>query len=347
MSSALKNGIAAVHSQLRFEIYEGTQVPEARRCASELAQRLGFDEVETGEVALAVTEAGTNLVKHAKQGELLVRAIQQDGKTGVELLALDHGPGIANVAECLRDGFSTAGSPGTGLGALSRIADQLDIYSLVGKGTILRAALWGGGANRVAEALEIGVVCQPKAGEEISGDDWGLSQHGRRYTLSIADGLGHGPDAHKAARTAIQMLPQHPDSGPVAMLECMHNASRTTRGAAVGVCELDASQHLCRFAGVGNIGCAVIVNAKARHIVSHNGIVGHSVRKLQEFSVPWPDHAVLVMHSDGLMTQWDLAAYPGLSARHPALIAAALYRDFSRHRDDVTVLVAKQRSATP
>ena len=134
---------------------------------------------------------------------------------------------------------------------------------------------------------------------------------------------------------------------PAAVLESMHNATRGTRGAAVAVCELDPSQHLCRFAGVGNIGCAVIVDAKARHMVSHNGIVGHSIRKIQEFSAPWPDHAILVMHSDGLSTQWDVAAYPGLSARHPALIAAVLYRDFSRQRDDVTVLVAKQRSAAP
>jgi len=336
-----------LYSQLRFEIHESTQVPEARRMASELATRLGFSEVESGEVALAVTEAGTNLVKHAQQGELLVRAIQQGDSAGVEMLALDHGPGIADVAQSLRDGFSTAGSPGTGLGALSRIADQFDIYSLPGKGTVLRAALWGGEAKRVAAGLEIGVVCQPKEGEEVSGDDWGLSEQPRKYTIGVADGLGHGPDAHRAARTAIQTLLRHPAAGPAAVLESMHNATRGTRGAAVAVCELDLSQQLCRFAGVGNIGCAVIVDAKARHMVSHNGIVGHSIRKIQEFSAPWPDHAILVMHSDGLATQWDVAAYPGLSARHPALIAAVLYRDFSRQRDDVTVLVAKQRSAAP
>jgi len=334
-----------VYSQLRFEIHEGTQVPEARRTASELATRLGFSEVEAGEVALAVTEAGTNLVKHAQQGELLVRAIQQNGKAGVEVLALDHGPGIADVAQCLRDGFSTAGSPGTGLGALTRIADHFDIYSLPGKGTVLRAALWRRGVMRATTALEIGVVCQPKPGEEVSGDDWGLNEQERGYTVAVADGLGHGPDALKAARMAIETLFRDPQGSPAALLESMHNATRATRGAAIGVCELDTSQHLCRFAGVGNIGCAVIVETKARHMVSHNGIVGHSVRKIQEFSAPWPAHAMLVMHSDGLSTQWDVAAYPGLSTRHPALIAAVLYRDFSRQRDDVTVLVAKQRSA--
>jgi hypothetical protein len=129
------------------------------------------------------------------------------------------------------------------------------------------------------------------------------------------------------------------------MLEHIHTASRPTRGAAVAVCELDQEQRVSRFAGIGNIGCAVIVNATARHLVSHNGIVGHSVRKIQEFTVPWPPDAMLVMHSDGLSTQWDIETYPGLKTRHPALIAAVLYRDFSRHRDDATVLVVKQRQA--
>src|SRR4051794_27460503 len=200
---------------------------------------------------------------------------------------------MADVAQCLRDGFSTAGSPGTGLGALTRIADHFDIYSLPGKGTVLRAALWPRGAKHSATALELGVVCQPKPGEEVSGDDWGLNEQERGYTVAVADGLGHGPDAHKAARMAIETLFRDPQgSSPAALLESMHNATRATRGAAIGVCELHTSQRLCRFAGVGNIACAVIVDAKARHMVSHNGIVGHSVRKIQEFSAPWPEHAM-------------------------------------------------------
>ena len=333
-----------MNDQLRFEIHEGSQVFEARRTASELAQRLGFGDVETGQVALAVTEAATNLVKHAQDGELLVRALEHDHASALELIALDRGPGIADVARSLRDGFSTAGSPGTGLGALSRLADQFDIYSLPGKGTVVRLALWSRGVRRgtAATTLELGVVCQPKAGEEVCGDDWGIVAHQHKYSLAVADGLGHGPDAHKAARVAIDTLHRHPDASPAAVMEDIHAAARATRGAAVAVCELDPAQRVCRFAGVGNISCAVIVDASARRLVSHNGIVGHSVRKIQEFSAPWPDTALMVMHSDGISTHWDLGAYPGLAARHASVIAAVLYRDFSRHSDDATVLVVKQ-----
>jgi anti-sigma regulatory factor (Ser/Thr protein kinase) len=333
-----------LHPQLRFEIHEGSQVFEARRGTGELAQRLGFTQLELGEVALAVTEAATNLVKHARHGELLVRALEHSSIAGLELLALDSGPGMHNVSQSLRDGVSTAGSPGTGLGALSRIADEFDIYSLPGKGTVLRLAMWRGKAPPTPE-VEVGAVCQPKSGEEVSGDDWGLARRPRKYTFALADGLGHGPDAHKAARVAIETLHRHPGVSPATLLENIHAAARATRGAAVAVCELDQEQRLCRFAGVGNIAGTVIVDTLVRHLVSHKGTVGHSVRKIQEFAVPWPQNAMLVMHSDGLSTQWDLEAYPGLSARHPSVIAAVLYRDFSRHRDDATVLVATQRRA--
>ena len=75
-------------------------------------------------------------------------------------------------------------------------------------------------------------------------------------------------------------------------------------------------------------------------MVSYNGTVGHEVRKIREFTYLWPKGGLLVMHSDGLGTQWRLDRYPGLIARHPSLIAGVLYRDFNRGRDDVTVLVA-------
>jgi hypothetical protein len=92
---------------------------------------------------------------------------------------------------------------------------------------------------------------------------------------------------------------------------------------------------------VGNIACRVEASTANRHLVSYNGTVGHVLRKVQEFSFPWPKGALLVLHSDGLVTHWDLAAYPGLSARHPGLIAGVLYRDYDRGRDDVSVVVLR------
>jgi hypothetical protein len=130
------------------------------------------------------------------------------------------------------------------------------------------------------------------------------------------------------------------------MLEACHGALARTRGAAVATARVIASAERGVFAGVGNIVCRVEASSSNRHLVSHNGTVGHTMRKVQEFAFPWPRGALLIMHSDGLGTHWDLGTYPGLSTRHPALIAAVLYRDYDRGRDDVSVVVIRNRGGS-
>ncbi len=111
----------------------------------------------------------------------------------------------------------------------------------------------------------------------------------------------------------------------------------------MGVAVLDEEAGVVRFAGIGNIAAVVLNGAERRHLVSHNGIVGHEYRKASEFSQPWQTQSVLLMHSDGIGTQWDLGRYPGLLARDPSLIAGVIYRDFLRGRDDATVVALKDR----
>jgi hypothetical protein len=162
--------------------------------------------------------------------------------------------------------------------------------------------------------------------------------------LLVVDGLGHGPIAARAASVAVEAfaatgrLP-----GPEAVVHALHAALRPTRGAALAVSELDLISRTVRFSGVGNIGATVEGAAqKARGLVSHNGIAGHEARRIQEFTVPWPAKGLLVVHSDGIQTQWKLDAYSGLQARHASVIAGVLYRDFRRKGDDATVVVIKE-----
>jgi hypothetical protein len=95
------------------------------------------------------------------------------------------------------------------------------------------------------------------------------------------------------------------------------------------------------FAGIGNISCSLYSNSASRSFVSHNGTLGMRIARVQEFRSDWPADAVLVMHSDGLQSKWDLSSYAGLISRHPAIIGAALLRDFRRQRDDASVVVIK------
>jgi anti-sigma regulatory factor (Ser/Thr protein kinase) len=334
-----------MQSQILFLIEENSQIGTARRAAVDLARTQQFDEELQGKAGLAATECATNILKHAGQGRMMVRPIQCDDIGGVEIIALDKGPGIANIAASLRDGHSTRGTMGGGLGALSRLSERFDIFTQPGKGTAIRIELWARPLPDRPVPIEFGGVCVPKEGEPVSGDDWSVHVWRDQVTVLVADGLGHGVMAHEAARAATAVLAAHPQDEPQAIIEAAHGSLARTRGAAVAVAKLVSSGERGSFAGVGNIAARIEGTPGGRSLVSYNGTVGHTLRKLQEFAFPWPKDALLILHSDGLTTHWDLAAYPGLIARHPALIAAVLYRDYDRGRDDVSVVVIRNRGS--
>ncbi|MBM0744113.1 SpoIIE family protein phosphatase [Phormidium sp. CLA17] len=333
-----------MRNSIAIPITESSQAGEARRTALALVDRLGFNEAERGKVGIVVTEVANNLLRHAQGGVILLRAIEQATALGIEILSLDTGPGMLDVDECLQDGFSTGGTSGNGLGAMRRLSGFFEIYSRVGKGTALLAHLWSAPADpSPKETLEIGVVCLPVLSEEVSGDAWAIQDHPQRSLLLVADGLGHGPAAASASSAAVRVFQEHHPRSPHAIIEMAHGALRTTRGAALAIAEIDFEQQVVRFAGVGNIAASISSLTEHHNLVSYNGTVGHELRKIQEFSYPWYPNGLLIMHSDGLGTQWKLDRYPGLSQKHPSLIAGVLYQDFHRERDDVTVLVAKGR----
>jgi anti-sigma regulatory factor (Ser/Thr protein kinase) len=324
-------------------VAEASQVGEARRHATAIAREHGFGEVDVGRVAIAVTEAATNLVKHAGGGEIHLSTLTANEARGMALVALDRGPGIARLAEAVRDGFSTAGSAGTGLGAIARQASQLDMFSAPGLGTVLVACLWAGTPFADGAGMLFGAMCVPKPGEETCGDGWAVAQEEGQTLVLVVDGLGHGPAAAEASACAKAVLHARKGCSPADIVERMHAALRGTRGAAAAVAAL-SPRGIVRFAGIGNVSGTILTGATTRSLVSHHGTLGHDVRKIQEFEYPWTPGAQLVLHSDGLRSRWTLDAYPGLAARHPAVVAAVLYRDFGRGSDDATVVVAREAS---
>lgn len=257
--------LSAQGRQVAFHIGEPSEVATARRAACDLARTLGFNETITGEVAIVVTEAGTNITKYAGSGEILLRkAIRHDGAVGIEILALDKGPGIAHLSRSMQDGHSTAGGYGIDLGTMARLADQFDIYTAAGQGTVICLAFWCKSDAGFASGCDLGIGCLPLAGKPMAGDD-------------------------------------------------------------------------------GDIAGCILHNGETHRLVSEKGTVGSKLRRLQEFASSWSFEALLIMHSDGIGTRWNLNSYPGLALSRPALIAAVLYRDFNRGNDDVTVLVCRRR----
>lgn len=253
---------------------------------------------------------------------------------------------MANVEACLRDGYSTGGTAGTGLGSVARLSSFFDIYSVAGSGTVLVSRIWGK-QPALATKLDIGAICLPKAGEVSCGDNWSLYLSDGRLLVTVADGLGHGPDAAHASNEAIRIFQENGKySGPV-ILQTAHAALRSTRGAAMSIAEFDLNRRMILFAGVGNISGVIHNSTGTRSMVSHNGTLGAATSKYQEFNYPWPNGSLAILHSDGLMTRWHLEQYPGLAARHPSIVAGVLFRDFERGRDDATVVVIREHMEQP
>jgi anti-sigma regulatory factor (Ser/Thr protein kinase) len=331
-------------SGVAIAIEDPSHVGEVRRSANAIAAAVGLSDTEGGKFAILASEAATNIVKHAGRGEIVLRSLGSYGGGGVELIAIDSGPGIADIDRALSDGYSTAGSSGTGLGAMSRLATTFDIFSSAGSGTVLTARLEraGSGAPRASRSFDIGVVRVAKRGESACGDDWSLiCGDDGRAVLAVADGLGHGQSAADASRRAVDVAAERAADQPATIVAHVHSALRSTRGAALAVAELVADGTSVRYAGIGNISASIVTRGGSKSLVSHNGIAGHEMRKIQEFSYDWPSDALLVMHSDGVSARWDLSRYAGLSNRDPSVVAGVLYRDFSRGRDDALIVVVR------
>ncbi len=332
---------------VRLAVEEQSQISQARRVAAEMAGRIGFQETLVGQVAIIATEVCTNLLKHARGGEILLRVIEDGGSPlpGLELLALDKGPGMRDLAKCLADGYTTGSSPGLGMGALQRLSTQSDFYSVAEQGTAILTRWIPGAPNGPSNdrgQLRFGAVNLQKSGQEVCGDAWGMEQNPEFTTVLLADGLGHGYDAHLASQEAVRMLRDHSGVTVEVLVQYVHQALRSFRGAAIAAARLDHARQQLSFCGMGNIMGQIYAGSRpSQHLVSVNGTAGHTTQRLRGFTYPWPAEGMLVLWSDGLSTGTTLMSQPALALRDPSLIAGVLYRDFARGNDDATVVVAK------
>jgi anti-sigma regulatory factor (Ser/Thr protein kinase) len=319
-----------------LRVEEPSAAAACRSAAQGLAARLQFPAARTDQLVLAVTEAATNLHKHARQGTMLLRITRDGDGPGVEMVTIDAGPGLSDARAALRDGHSTSGSLGIGLGAIQRLADFYDLYSVPGKGTALVARFWP--APREAAPPYAGLV-RPITGETECGDAFGAAETERGITGVLCDGLGHGPLAATAALEAVATVLDDPEAEPAALVERAHRRLTSTRGGAIGVVQVTGS--VVWFAGLGNIAATILAGGARKGMISVPGIVGHQARSIRQFEYAAAPGAALVLHSDGISARWDAAALPGLNARDPLVIAATLLALAGSHRDDAGVLVLR------
>jgi anti-sigma regulatory factor (Ser/Thr protein kinase) len=333
-------------SQMNVTISDQSSVGECRRAAKAMAESARFDEVNVGRAGIIATEVATNILRHAGTGSVLIQMLDDPDRPELEILGIDRGPGMADIDACMRDGFSTGGTAGNGLGAVARLSGTFDLYSALEQGTVLMSRISGGAASsRPAPAsLQLGAICVAVRGELECGDCWRVAREGTVVSIMVADGLGHGTAAAVASAAAARAFAASPFEPPSSLMTTLHRAVTGTRGAAAACALLHPAEATIDYAGVGNICGSVVTQGRQRGMVSHNGTLGMQLLRAQQFEYRWPQGSTVVLHSDGLSARWNLELYPGLMQRHPAVIAAILYRDFSRERDDATVVVARRPS---
>jgi anti-sigma regulatory factor (Ser/Thr protein kinase) len=312
-------------------IEDSSQIGYARRTAQKLAERHGFDATDAGRVALVATELASNILKHATRGELHLRVLPHANGSGIEMLAIDRAQGF-DLQACLTDGFSTGGTQGIGLGAVSRQAEVFDVYA-DSRGAVLLTRLYPrqGYLNQKVPDRRIGISQHSLHNDPACGDVWHLAFDGPRISALVVDGLGHGEEAERAARAGEKAFAPMAFSSPLLVLEDMHLAMTGTRGGAVAIAQFDCDSDALKFVGIGNIGACLVAADKSRGLASHPGIVGGQYRKAQPFDYAQVNGQLLIMYSDGLQSRWNLQAI--------------LHRDFCRGRDDVTVLVIALEAA--
>ena len=316
----------------------------ARRHAVRIASTTALDETARGRVAVIATELATNLALHAGGGQLLVQCLTCADGDALEILSIDAGAGMADPEKCLRDGYSSGGTHGNGLGAVKRLSDEFDLFSQTNKGTAIVSRVHSRPLSSKT-AWRWGAISTAAPRETVVGDSWRLSATPDGVRVLVADGVGHGPLASEAAEGMAGVFDAAPTAALKTLIERGHAALRSTRGAAVAVASSSIGSNTLSYAGVGNISGVLISRGGAtRGLMSHNGTVGAEMRSVQELPYEWTGGDRLIMHSDGIMTRWQLGTYSGLGLRHPALMAAILFRDFLRGKDDATVVVLERAS---
>jgi serine/threonine protein phosphatase PrpC len=185
--------------------------------------------------------------------------------------------------------------------------------------------------------VEIGVAQRPALGESLCGDAFAIVPCGRTTLVALADGLGHGPEAARAAQTFCS----HAESAAHAPLaEIFASADRAvsgTRGVAAALLRLEPAGHF-EFAGVGNVVARVLGRAQAQPLSVAGTIGRRTARRARCERFPVQPGDVLVMHTDGIAGHWDLEAR---HAATPELLAQEILDLHGRSHDDATCLVVR------
>lgn len=322
-------------------ITDPSSVAEARRRLRRTAASADLDSDTVERAALVTTELATNILRHAGQGRMLIDRLSVFGEERVAVVAMDKGSGIAKLERMMRDGESTAGGAGTGLGAIERMSDRFDIHTAPNDGTVVACEFGKPRATLANTRFDAAGLRLNYPGETVCGDAFLIRRARRTTQFFLCDGLGHGPRAAEAADEAVSSLMKHRGGAVETVMDDLSHAMAATRGAVAGLCQVDGEAAEMSYGGMGNISTMRVSGSELRRFPSRDGRLGAIDRQALVETVPIIAGDVVIMHSDGVSTLRGIETQAGLMRRSALTIAGVLLRDHLRGRDDASILVVK------
>lgn len=305
-----------------------------------------FSEQQRANIDVVVSEITSNLVKHAGNGELLYRIRTQPNASSdaLDIISIDNGPGMADPVKMMQDGVSTTGTLGQGLGAINRLSNKTQIFSIQKWGTVLYSSVGCETQSHVHKTTDIDVraITINKPREIVCGDGYRFRKTESGAIVFFGDGLGHGTQAKEAIDRAGDFFMRTEEHEPVNILRQMHERIKNTRGLVGVVADFNANDHEWNIAGVGNISVRLYTGSQYHSYMSYNGSVGLAMPKSMKASTYVADrNQRLIMCSDGIHSRWELSRYPSILRQDDLVAASAIYKDYCRGNDDASVVIAK------
>ncbi|PWB22628.1 SpoIIE family protein phosphatase [Flavobacterium sp. HTF] len=328
-----------------YKIEDRSLVAFIKREIHNLALQLGFSTHRAAETDIIVAELTSNLIKFAGGGELLYRCTQMLGRNEIEIYCIDNGTGIENVAKIMNDGYSTSKTLGHGMGSIKRLSNDFQVYSMKGWGVVQYI--------KICESADLDIIPNPAGlnyaalsvnypGENVCGDGYHIKYSANGFKIFVGDGLGHGANAHDAVEIAIKAFQRSTAEDSAEILKEINDAVKKSRGLVATVAAVDYKSESWNICGVGNINTRIYRGLENKTYSPYNGILGLNIpRTMNSTVVPYLKHQIIVMHSDGLRTRWNLNDMMSIIKQSPGVIASSLYKDNMRGTDDATVLVGK------
>ena len=328
-----------------YKIDDRSLIAFIKREIHNLALQLGFTPHRAAETDIIVAELTSNLMKFANGGELLYRAHLNGGYNEIEIYCLDKGVGFDNVAKIMNDGYSSTNTLGHGLGSIKRLSNEFQIYSIKNWGCVQYVRICEKPEIQLPalkSGLNFTTIAVNYPGEKLCGDGYYIKQNSKGFQIFVGDGLGHGESANEAVESAIKVFRQSLETNPTEILKDIHSKVKKTRGLVATIATVDYKSELWNICGIGNINTRIYNGLENKTYTPYNGIIGHNIpRTLNNTIVPYKKHQIIIMHSDGLRTRWNLNDLNGVFKQSPGIIASAIYKENIRGTDDATILVGK------